>query len=109
MRRLFLAGVLCAFQLFFLSLAHAQGGRGTINGTVADPSGAVVSGAQVDIKNSQTGQVTTLKTTSDGNYSAPFLQSGTYLISASHEGFETQTQTNVNLTTDQVASINFTL
>ena len=101
--------MLCAFQLFFLSLAYGQGGRGTINGTVADPSGAVVSGAQVDIKNTQTGQVTSLKTTSDGNYSAPFLQTGTYLISASHEGFETQTQTNVNLTTDQVASVNFTL
>ena len=63
MRRLFVAGVLCTFQLLFLSLAFGQGGRGTINGTVADPSGAVVSGAQVDIKNTQTGQVTTLKTT----------------------------------------------
>src|SRR5258708_410030 len=107
MRRLFLAGALCAFQLFFLSLGYGQGGRGTINGTVTDPSGAVVAGAQVDIKNTQTGQATTLKTTSDGNYSAPFLQTGTYLISASHEGFETQTQTNVTLTTDQVASVNF--
>ncbi len=109
MRRLCAAGVLCLFQLFCISLVYGQGGRGTINGTVADPSGAVIAGAQVDVKNTQTGQVTSLQTTSDGNYSAPFLQTGTYQISASHSGFETQTQTNITLTTDQVASVNFTL
>jgi hypothetical protein len=109
MRRLFLAGVLCLFQFLCLSLAFGQGGRGTINGTVADPSGALVASAQVQVKNTQTGQVTTLKTTSDGNYSAPFLETGIYQISASHEGFETQTQTKITLTTDQVLSVNFTL
>ncbi len=109
MRRLFVAGVLCAFQLFFLSLAYGQGGRGTINGTVSDPSGAMVSGAQVQVKNTQTGQVVTLTTTSDGTYSVPFLETGTYQVSASHEGFETQTQTKITLTTDQVLSVNFTL
>jgi len=109
MRRLCAAGVLCLFQLFCISLVYGQGGRGTINGTVADPSGAVIAGAQVDVKNTQTGQVTSLQTTSDGNYSAPFLQTGLYQISASHSGFETQTQTNITLTTDQVASVNFTL
>ena len=109
MRRLLLAGVLCLFQLFCLSLAFGQGGRGTINGVVSDPSGALVAGAQVDIKNTQTGQVTTLKTTSDGNFAAPFLETGVYQVSASHEGFETQTQTKITLTTDQVLSVNFTL
>ncbi len=109
MRRLFVAGALCLFQLICLSLAFGQGGRGTINGIVTDPTGAVVAGARVDIKNTETGQVTTLQTTSDGNYSAPFLAAGFYQISASHEGFETQTQTKITLTTDQVASVNFTL
>ena len=109
MRRLFVTGVLCLFQFICLSLAYGQGGRGTINGTVADPSGALIGGAQVTIKNTLTGQVTTVNTTSDGNYSVPFLAIGKYDISASHEGFETQTATNLPLTADQVATENFTL
>ncbi len=110
MRRVFVAGAFCA-QLFFLfvSLALGQGARGTINGSVADPSGALISGAQVSITNILTGQVTTVTTTSDGHYSAPFLVPGKYEVTATHEGFETQTQTNITLTADQVASVNFAL
>src|ERR1022692_1478932 len=102
MRRLLVAGVLFLFQCFCLSasLAFGQGGRGTINGSVADPTSALISGAQVAIKNTLTGQVTTVTTTSDGNYSAPFLQPGKYEVSASHEGFETQTETNLTLNAD---------
>ncbi len=106
-----MAGILFLLQFFCLCafLAFGQGGRGTINGNVTDPTGALISGAQVSITNTLTGQVTTVNTTSDGNYSAPFLQAGKYEVSASHEGFETQTQTNLTLTADQVASVNFAL
>ena len=48
----------CAIFLLFVSLAFGQGGRGTINGTVQDPSGALISGAQVTVKNMLTGSVT---------------------------------------------------
>ena len=46
---------------------------------------------------------------SNGNFSAPFLEIGSYDISVSHEGFETQTATHLPLTADQVATENFTL
>jgi len=106
-----LAQVRCLSLFFFLSvsLAFGQGGRGTINGTVQDSSGALIAGAPVTIKNVLTGAVTTLTTTSDGHYSAPFLLPGTYDISIAKQGFATETQSNVKLDTDQVASVNFTL
>jgi hypothetical protein len=103
--------VLCrfAFFLLFVSLAFGQGGRGTINGTVQDPSGALISGAQVTVKNVLTGAVTNLTTTSDGHYSAPFLPPGRYELTAVKQGFTTQTQSGLVLDTDAVASVNFTL
>jgi hypothetical protein len=98
----------CVISLLFVSLAFGQGGRSTINGTVQDPSGALIAGAQVSVKNLLTGAVTTVPT-SDGHYSAPFLPPGKYEISISKQGFATQTQTGLVLDTDQVASVNFTL
>jgi hypothetical protein len=99
----------CAISLLLVSLAFGQGGRGTINGTVQDPSGALISGAQVTVKNVLTGAVTNLTTASDGHYSAPFLPPGQYEIIAVKLGFATETQTGVVLDTDAVASVNFTL
>src|SRR5579864_8933123 len=54
----------------------AQTFRGTILGTVTDPSGAVVSGAQVEVKNTGTGQVRSTTTSGDGSYSVAELPIG---------------------------------
>ena len=89
--------------------AYAQGGRATINGTVTDPTGAVISGAQISAKNIETGQVTNVNTGSEGTYSLPFVAIGRYEITASHPGFATETQTGITLSADQAASVNFEL
>src|ERR1700722_88849 len=86
-----------------------QGGRGQINGTVTDSSGAVIQGAHVTIKNVNTGQTVAVDTNSKGDYSVPFLEIGQYTISAAHEGFETETQDNLTLTADQITGANFSL
>jgi len=110
MKRLLEVLCLCAISLLVsVSLAFGQGGRGTINGTVQDPTEALVSSAQITVKNVLTGVVTTLTTTSDGHYTAPFLPPGQYEVSAAKQGFNTQTQTGVVLSAEQVASVNFTL
>src|SRR5690349_10048641 len=61
--------------LLFLGLAVGsmvgQTFRGTILGTVTDPSGAVVSGAKVTVKNVNTGLERTTQTSADGSYSVP--------------------------------------
>ena len=99
----------CALCLFSVSTAFGQGGQGTINGTVQDPSQALISDAQVTMTNVLTGSVTKLATTSDGHYSAPFLPPGKYDVSVVKHGFATETQSGVVLDADQVASVNFTL
>src|ERR1700722_11915721 len=105
------AACLCGIVLWVFANVpvYAQGGRASINGTVTDPTGAVISGAQVSAKNIETGQVTNVTTGSEGNYSLPFVSIGRYEIKASHPGFAAETQTGVTLSADQSASVNFTL
>ena len=93
MRLLFRARILSVSLLACLiaSLAYGQqGGRGQINGTVTDSSGAVISGAHVTIKNVLTGQTVAVDTNSKGDYTVPFLEIGQYTVSAAREGFETR-------------------
>jgi len=69
-------------------LARAQNANtGEIKGSVMDPSGAVVPGAAVSIKNVQTGVVTATMTNQSGLYDVPFLSPGNYTITFSREGF----------------------
>src|SRR6195256_3212899 len=69
--------------------ANAQTFRGAINGTVTDPSGAVVAGASVKATNSGTGIAQITTTTSDGQYSFQDLPLGTYSIAVTASGFPT--------------------
>ena len=99
----------CAIFLLFVSPAFGQGGQGTMNGTIQDPSGALIPDAQVNVKNVLTGSVTKVATTSDGHYSVPFLPPGKYEISATKQGFATETQSGIVLDADRVVSVNFTM
>ena len=63
---------------------------GSISGVVSDPSGAVISGANVVATNPQTGIKFTAITDSKGFYSLPALAVGTYDLEISHSGFKTQ-------------------
>jgi hypothetical protein len=73
----------------------AQTFRGTVLGVVTDPSGAVVSGATVKIKNVNTGLERTTQTSADGSYSVPELPIGTYTVTVSQTGFQTSATTAV--------------
>ena len=64
--------------LLVASAAFAQTDRGTITGAVLDPTGAVVSGASVVVKNTETAGVFTASSTNTGNYTLASLPAGTY-------------------------------
>jgi len=68
--------------------AEAQTFRGTILGTVTDPTGASVAGATVTVKNLGTGLTRTMSTTEDGGYSAPELPIGNYSVTVEKVGFK---------------------
>src|SRR6478752_2144219 len=69
--------------------------KGSISGSVTDPQGAVVSGAQVKAKNVETGVVFATTTDSAGFYRFNLLPVGTYIVEISSQGFKTTTQSNV--------------
>ena len=77
---------------------HAQVVGGSINGTITDSSGAKVSGAKVQVVNSETGTERRLVTDSDGRYAAPSISVGTYNVTASSAGFGTQERRGVSVT-----------
>src|SRR4051812_24626017 len=59
---------LLVFVLLAVTGLSAQTFRGTILGTVTDPSGAVVAGAKVTAKNTGTGLERSTETSGDGSY-----------------------------------------
>jgi hypothetical protein len=105
---------LCLFLL--VALACAAGARaqtqittGTIQGTVTDPQGAVVTGANVEVKNLETNLVKTLTTDTDGRFIALQLPPGNYTVTVSKQGFATLLQKNFPLTVGQTVPLNLSM
>ena len=86
-------------------LAQSQATTGTIQGTIVDPNGAVVSGASVNVKNVQTGSERTVVTNSDGFFTAPLLQLGRYRVTTDASGFSKSILENVDVTVGQTLAL----
>lgn len=86
-----------------------QSGRGSISGSVMDPSGAVVPGAKIVITSIDTGQSREAVSVDNGTYVIPLLPVGNYKATCSHEGFQTETRTGIILTADDKATVDFSL
>jgi hypothetical protein len=99
-----LLGSLIVLALLGVS-SYAQTFRGAINGTVTDPSGAVVSGATVKAMNVATGVALDTTTTSDGQFSFQDLPLGSYKISVTAAGFNPSTVDNVPVTAGSVYTL----
>ena len=80
---------------------------GTLLGTVADASGAVIPGATVTITEDATGLEYNLTTDESGNFIRPLLKPGTYTISAEAEGFKKSVQTGLLLQSQARLQANF--
>jgi hypothetical protein len=87
----------------------AQVAGGTILGTIADPSGAVIPNAQVSIRNLATNVITTTVTNKEGFYTAPSLLPGRYEVAASAPGFTTVVATDITLTVGAQQVLNLTI
>src|SRR5450756_1772669 len=98
----------CFALLLVASSAFGQsGGTGSIQGTVTDPSGAVVAGAAVTASNLATGVRTERKTTGAGFFVLSLLPAGEYTVTVSATGFQNLTHTRV--TVDALAVVGLDL
>ena len=108
--RTLLLGLMClTLLLFYPSFSDAQTVTGTLQGTVTDSRGDVIPGADVVVRNLETGQERNLKTSGEGTYLATFLPLGRYTVTASGPGFNKVAQENIEVTLNQTRVINFTL
>ena len=72
------------------AVACAQTFRGTLSGTVTDPSGAAVRNAAVQLTNPATNEILKGKTQDAGDFIFPELSVGTYQLLVSAPGFSTK-------------------
>jgi protocatechuate 3,4-dioxygenase beta subunit len=92
-----------------LPCAFAQTELATVLGRVTDPSGAIVTGAEVEIRNVDTNLAAIAATNSDGLYTVPSLRPGHYVISVRKPGFKTVSVTQVDLNVQDNVVRNFIL
>lgn len=83
--------------------------RGTILGTVSDPGGAVIANAKVVAHNVNTGLERTTSTSGDGSFSIPELPIGTYTVTVSQSGFQTQITNDVAVNVSVERRVDVTL
>ncbi len=84
----------------------AQTSLGTIAGTVTDPAGAAVTGAQVQAKNTIGSDDRIVQTGANGEYRIDAITPSTYTIAISKTGFNTKEIRNVAVTASVVSSVN---
>ncbi len=102
--------VLCLFlALMFCPIGFSQTFSASIAGIVTDPTGAVTSGAKVELTNTNTHDVRDYATTNDGTYKFDNLSPGTYQITVDAPGFKSYTRSNMLLRAETSAIVDVSL
>ncbi|MEJ7607253.1 MAG: carboxypeptidase regulatory-like domain-containing protein [Bryobacteraceae bacterium] len=89
--------VLSATFLAVSPLAFGQATFGSLIGTVADPAGAVVTGAKVTVHSEERGVTYNAATNDSGNYFVTQLSVGSYRVEFEAPGFQRVVQTEVRV------------
>lgn len=80
-----------------------------IHGLVLDSSGAVVSGAEVEVRRIETGATRNATSAANGRYTVPALSQGSYSVSVSAEGFRQVSNEPIQLSLGGQAEVSFVL
>src|SRR4030081_3408628 len=102
------AQALGALNLVLLAGVQSMYGQGnaTIVGVVSDSTKAAVAGAHVTLINEGTGIRANAVSDSGGRYNFPQLAVGNYRVEVVSPGFKRATQSGINLTAEQISSVN---
>jgi hypothetical protein len=111
--KIFKPVLLTCVSAFVLAIAVpgcvAQTFSASIGGVITDPSGSVVQGAKVHLRNMGTNDTRDTTSTSAGTYKFDNLLPGTYEITAEAAGFKTYQQSNMILRASTAATVNVPL
>lgn len=99
----------CFALLWCLSITACAQFKASIQGTVSDSTGAVVSGAVVTVTNNETGKSQQGKTGEEGFYRVTGLPPGTYTVTAELAGFKKKILENVVIHAEEAQGVNITL
>src|SRR5262249_7449177 len=99
------------FVVFGLTSAPspAQVVTGSLVGTIRDTSGAVVPNAEVTVTNAKTAVSLNLKSNGAGDYVAPYLEPGTYSVTAKSQGFQTTVSASNDLSVNETRRVDLVL
>ena len=84
-----------ALLLATASIAAAQEFRATVRGQILDTSKGALPGATVSMTNTETNEVATATTNTEGNYTIPFLRPGSYTMTVELSGFQKHTRADM--------------
>src|SRR5205814_2620838 len=90
----------------FPQLAISQVQTGRLEGTVSDPQGAAVPGAQVKVVNGSTGQTFNVDTDEKGYWALPSLTTSLYKVTVTRQGFKTAAVDNVKVDAGVPSTVN---
>ncbi len=108
-RRIAVLALALAAAAFFSYQANAQSGGATLQGTITDPTGATIEGAQIQITSMSTALVRDVTSNSAGLYTASNLAAGAYKLSVKAQGFALKDLDNVQLAVGLVRELNVTM
>jgi Carboxypeptidase regulatory-like domain/TonB dependent receptor len=101
--------VFLAALLLICRPAYPQQTLGSINGTVTDASGGVVSKVTVKARNTSTNLEQTAVTRDDGSFSIVDLPIGGYIVAFSRDGFKTEVHSRILVQSDRTTTVNASL
>jgi len=101
--------VLGLSTLIFAPIGHAQETTGGIQGTVKDPSGAVVQHAHIELSGTAMVGVKTTESDEAGYYRFLNVPPGNYVITVTAEGFKTYKHENINIAVGRSPSLDIAL
>lgn len=86
-------------------MSPGQSSSGSLNGTVTDPSGAIIAGAAVKLTNEDTNVTRIIETNGTGTYALNNIAVGKYTVTTEKRGFATLRRTNVVIGVNQTVTI----
>jgi len=105
----FLLMVVAASATWPSPAAAQSADTGALTGTITDPSGSIISGAEIEVTNISTAQTRTALSGANGAYRIPLLPPGKYTVKVRMSGFQTAEFPAVTINVTETAVLNCTM